>query len=79
VTRTAAPGARRQVHAEPPVYLVDGFLSAEECDALVAASDGRLQDAHVVGRGDGATNSFGYRQVSAPCGVAAAQEAQRRC
>ena len=38
----------------------------QECDALVAASDGRQQDAHVVGRGDGLTNSFGYRQVSTP-------------
>ena len=54
---------RRQVHAEPPVYLVDGFLSESECAALMDAADGRLQDAHVVGRGDGATNSFGYRQA----------------
>ena len=49
------------------MYLVDGFLSAEECEALIDASDGRLQDAHVVGRGDGATNSFGYRQARGGC------------
>jgi hypothetical protein len=108
------------VHTDPPIYLVDDFLSLEarpsrggprcqrgraratkapqrpcrccraaaapraaprraarvraadarrgapqECDALIAASDGRLQDAHVVGRGDGLTNSFGYRQARA--------------
>ena len=57
------------------MYLVDGFLTAEECAALIAASDGRLQDAHVVGRGDGATNSFGYRQARAAAAMAAEAEA----
>jgi hypothetical protein len=40
-------------------------VCAQECDTLISASDGRLQDAHVVGRGDGLTNSFGYRQARA--------------
>jgi prolyl 4-hydroxylase len=59
------PGLRK-VYDEPPIYLVPDFLSSAECDALICASFGRLQPAHVVGRGDGATNSFGYRQGRTP-------------
>ena len=56
----------RKIHSDPPLFLVPDFLSAEECDRLIAASDGRLQDAHVVGKGDGQTNSFGYVQGKTP-------------
>ena len=56
----AYPGLRK-VYDEPPIFLVPDFLSSAQCDALVCASFGRLQPAHVVGRGD-SVNSFGYRQ-----------------
>ena len=36
------PGLRL-VHADPPIYLVDHFLSDEECDALVAFARPRLE------------------------------------
>lgn len=53
---TAAGGSRRYpfidlehpglelVHAEPPVYVIHGFLSDEDCDALVAAAEGGALD-----------------------------------
>ena len=41
-----------KVFNQPPVFLVPSFFTAAECDALVCASFGRLQPAHVIGRGD---------------------------
>jgi len=36
------PGLRR-VHESPPVYVVDGFLTADECDALIGVATPLLQ------------------------------------
>lgn len=57
----APPLSRRTPDWDPPLYLVDGFLSAAECDALIAAAQGRLAPAHVVGRADGAPGG-GWRR-----------------
>ncbi|KAM3574796.1 hypothetical protein VYU27_003324 [Nannochloropsis oceanica] len=46
------PGIRL-VHAQPPMYLIDNFLSPEECQALMAAAKGSLIRAPVVGAGNG--------------------------
>jgi hypothetical protein len=54
------------------------LLTWQECELLMAASEGRLQDAHVVGRGDGLTNSFGYRQVRPSRCVCCCAAAARR-
>lgn len=54
------------MYRDPPIFAVEKFLSPEQCDRLICLSFGRLQDAHVVGRGEGATNTFGYRQGKTP-------------
>jgi hypothetical protein len=46
------PGVQ-QVHQHPPVYIVDNFLSPDECDFLVHSADGSWTPAPVVGRGVG--------------------------
>jgi len=34
----------RQLHASPDVFLVDGFLTSDECDSIVAAAETRAMD-----------------------------------
>jgi hypothetical protein len=43
----------RQVHANPPVYLVEDFLSLFECQFLVNSAEGSWTPAPVVGKGTG--------------------------
>ncbi|KAG7344019.1 procollagen-proline dioxygenase [Nitzschia inconspicua] len=49
---TNFPGIH-QVHQNPPVYIVDQFLSHVECDFLVHAAEGSWTPAPVVGKGIG--------------------------
>eukprot|EP00934_Nitzschia_sp_Nitz4_P007762 Nitzschia sp. Nitz4//scaffold36_size144017//35697//37012//NITZ4_003073-RA/size144017-snap-gene-0.206-mRNA-1//-1//CDS//3329549417//7752//frame0 len=46
------PGVK-MLHASPPVYVVDNFLSSFECDFLVAAASDAWTPAPVVGKGAG--------------------------
>jgi prolyl 4-hydroxylase len=38
----------RQVHAEPPVYIIENFLSPSECDHIIKISEPKLEKSHVV-------------------------------
>lgn len=46
------PGVR-MLHASPPVYVVDNFLTPFECDFLIAAASDSWTPAPVVGKGAG--------------------------
>eukprot|EP00579_Thalassiosira_antarctica_P010133 CAMPEP_0201918862 /NCGR_PEP_ID=MMETSP0903-20130614/7904_1 /ASSEMBLY_ACC=CAM_ASM_000552 /TAXON_ID=420261 /ORGANISM="Thalassiosira antarctica, Strain CCMP982" /LENGTH=589 /DNA_ID=CAMNT_0048455257 /DNA_START=29 /DNA_END=1798 /DNA_ORIENTATION=+ len=46
------PGAHL-LHAHPPIFAVDNFLSPAECDFLIDASSDALGPAPVVGKGSG--------------------------
>lgn len=50
------PGMR-QVHFDPPVFVVDNFLTPFECDFLVHAANDSWTPAPVVGRGAGEISS----------------------
>lgn len=50
------PGLR-QVHLDPPVFVVDNFLTPFECDFLVHAADDSWTPAPVVGKGAGEISS----------------------
>jgi hypothetical protein len=50
------PGLR-QVHLDPPVFVVDNFLTPFECDFLVQAANGSWTPAPVVGKGAGEISS----------------------
>lgn len=43
----------RQVHTDPPVYVVENFLSAPECDHIMKISEPRLEVSHVVDKATG--------------------------
>ena len=51
---TTESGKRpRQIHANPPMYLVEDFLTPFECQFLIHSADGSLTPAPVVGKGSG--------------------------
>lgn len=50
------PGAHL-LHAHPPIFAVDNFLSPAECDFLIEASSDALGPAPVVGKGSGEVSS----------------------
>ena len=37
-----------RLHTDPPIYTCDDFLSAAECDTLIAAARGRLQPSRIA-------------------------------
>lgn len=48
----------RQVHVNPPIYIVEDFLSAAECEHIIKISEPKLEKSHVVDRvtGQGVTH-----------------------
>jgi len=38
----------RKVHADPPIYVVENFISAQECDYIMKISEPKLEVSHVV-------------------------------
>lgn len=50
------PGVR-MVHANPPLFCVDNFLSHEECQFLIDSSSDSFTPAPVVGKGAGEISS----------------------
>ena len=38
----------RQVHDNPPIYIVESFLSLSECDHIIKISEPKLEKSHVV-------------------------------
>ena len=38
----------RQVHSDPPVYVIENFLSGPECDHIMKISEPKLEVSHVV-------------------------------
>eukprot|EP00611_Tribonema_gayanum_P031677 TRINITY_DN920_c0_g1_i12.p1 TRINITY_DN920_c0_g1~~TRINITY_DN920_c0_g1_i12.p1 ORF type:complete len:308 (+),score=89.58 TRINITY_DN920_c0_g1_i12:108-926(+) len=46
------PGVR-QLHGHPPFYVVEGFLSTQECEGLIREADGFMCTSPVVGKGNG--------------------------
>lgn len=43
----------RQVHVDPPLYIIEGFLSPAECDYIIKISEPKLTKSHVVDRATG--------------------------
>mmetsp|Transcript_3089 Transcript_3089/g.9434 ORF Transcript_3089/g.9434 Transcript_3089/m.9434 type:complete len:265 (-) Transcript_3089:99-893(-) len=41
------------IHVRPPIFTVENFLSAQECDAMIAAARRHMTPAPVVGPGNG--------------------------
>jgi hypothetical protein len=46
------PGLQK-IYDDPPFYLIEEFLSAEECEFLISLSHGHLSTSPVVGAGNG--------------------------
>ena len=48
----------RQVHVNPPIYIVEDFLSPAECEHIIKISEPKLEKSHVVDRvtGQGVTH-----------------------
>jgi prolyl 4-hydroxylase len=44
----------RRVHVDPPMYIVEDFLSPSECDHIIKISEPKLEKSHVVDRVTGA-------------------------
>lgn len=51
----------RHMFTSPTMYLVDNFLSLEECDHLINQSTPRLADSTVINLDDGSANINDYR------------------
>lgn len=43
----------RQVHNDPPIYVVENFLSPSECDYIIKISEPKLEKSHVVDKKTG--------------------------
>lgn len=58
-------GAWTRLHADPPVYTCDDFLSAAECEQLIAMAEGRLTRSLTAGTAYG---DAGIERTSSSCG-----------
>ena len=43
----------RQVHVNPPLYIVEDFLSPSECEHIIKISEPKLEKSHVVDKATG--------------------------